>query len=61
MITNQSYPKARKVGNSMSVTLTEQLKALGITEDAKVLVYVEEVEGKKRIIVEGVKNEEKSL
>jgi len=39
---------------SLSLRLTEELKTLGLKEADKVCVSLEEIDGKKRIIIEGV-------
>jgi len=55
MISNQSFTNVQPTGKySLYVVLTKQIKELGIKQGSKVYCCVEEKEGKKRIIVEGV-------
>jgi len=54
MISNQSFTNIQVTGGySLYITLTKQLRELGIKQGGKVYCCVEEIEGKKRIIVEG--------
>lgn len=56
MIKTQSYTKIQVAGKySLYAVLTEQLKELELSQGDKVYCCVEVVNGKKRIIVEGVK------
>jgi len=56
MIKEQSYTKVQIVGGySLCVVMTNQLKELGIKQGDKVYCCVEEIDGKKRIIVERFK------
>lgn len=54
MKSNQSYKRIGKNNTSLILRLTEQLKALNLKEGDKIYCCVEEIDGKKRIIVEGV-------
>lgn len=54
MISNQSYKVVGKNNKSLMVRMTEQLKELALKEGDKIYCCVEEKDGKKRIIVEGV-------
>lgn len=55
MISEPNYTPVQKTGgSSLTVILTKQLKALGIKEKDKVYTAVEEVDGKKRIVIERV-------
>jgi len=55
MISNQQYKIIGKNNTSLIVRMTEQLKELALKEGDKIYCCVEEKDGKKRIIVEGVK------
>ena len=55
-IENHSCTKIQKAGKySLCAIMTEQLKELGIKQGDKVYCCVEVINGKKRIVVEGVK------
>jgi len=54
MISKQGYKIVGKNNASLLVRLTEQLKELNIKEGDKIYCCVEEIDGKKRIIIEGV-------
>ena len=56
MISKQSYTKVQKTGgHSLYIVATAQLKELNINKGDKIYCCVEEKDGKKRIIIEGVK------
>lgn len=55
MISKQNYTNVQVTGGyTLYATLTKQLKELGVKQGDKVYCCVEEKEGKKRIIIEGV-------
>ena len=54
MISNQAYKTVGENNASLLVRLTEQLKELNISKGDKIYCCVEEKDGKKRIIIEGV-------
>ena len=55
MISNQTYTIIQKTGKcSLCIIATKQLKELNISKGDKIYCCVEEKDGKKRIIIEGV-------
>jgi len=53
-IKQQTYTKIQKVGPySLCAVMTKQIKELGLVQGEKVYCCVEEIDGKKRIVVEG--------
>lgn len=52
MKTNQAFRTVGESGKSLSIKMTEQLKAIGCSKKDEVKICVEEINGKKRIIIE---------
>lgn len=54
-IFNQKYLKIQKVGpRGLSAPITTHAKELGIVKGDRVYIYCEEVDGKRKIIIERV-------
>ena len=56
MLTNQSYPLVRRVGTSVVISLTEQLKELGIEEKEQVFVAVRHTQRSSYIVIKKLKD-----
>lgn len=56
MISNQGFRKVQRHGKAaLIVSMTQQLRDLGVECGDKVYIAVEDVDGKKRIIIEGAR------